>query len=124
MAGDSAHSGSAANLSEVNVSFLTRNIAPEVLSIQILPPSVGLAANPPIQIDPNIELSGLDPQIFGIPNTVAAPRRIYQRAATSLQWTAEDRNGDRLDIRRLLPRAGETNFKLLRDNLTDNFSDD
>jgi hypothetical protein len=58
----------AANLSEVNVSFLARNIAPEVLSIQILPPSVGLAANPPVQIDPNIELSGLDPQIFGIPN--------------------------------------------------------
>lgn len=114
-------SGSAANLSEVNVSFLARNIAPEVLSIQILPPSVGLAANPPVQIDPNIELSGLDPQIFGIPNTVVAPRRIYQRAATSLQWTAEDRNGDRLEYAVFYREAGETNFKPLRDNLTDNF---
>jgi hypothetical protein len=111
----------AANLSEVNVSFLARNIAPEVLSIQILPPSVGLAANPPVQIDPNIELSGLDPQIFGIPNVAVAPRRIYQRAATSLQWTAEDRNGDRLEYAVFYREAGETNFKLLRDKLIDNF---
>jgi sugar lactone lactonase YvrE len=114
-------SATAANLSEVNVSFLARNIAPEVLSIQILPPSVGLAANPPVQIDPNIELSGLDPQIFGIPNVAVAPRRLYQRAATSLQWTAEDRNGDRMEYAVFYREAGETSFKLLRDNLIDNF---
>lgn len=113
--------GSAASLSEVNVSFLARNIAPEVLSIQILPTNVGLAANPPVQIDPNIELSGLDPQIFGIPSVAVAPRRIYQRAATSLQWTAEDRNGDRLEYAVYYREASETNFKLLRDNLTENF---
>ncbi len=114
-------SATVANISEVNVSFLARNIAPEVLSIQILPPGVGLAANPPVQIDPNIELSGLDPQIFGIPNVVVAPRRLYQRAATSLQWTAEDRNGDRLEYAVYYREASEANFKLLRDNLIDNF---
>ena len=40
--------------------------------------------------------SGLDPAIFGIPNAAIPPRRVYQRGATSLQWTAEDRNGDKL----------------------------
>ena len=38
---------SSASLSEVNVSFLARNIAPEILTIQVLPTNVGLAANPP-----------------------------------------------------------------------------
>ncbi len=110
-----------ATLSEVSVSFVARNIAPEVLSIQVLPTNVGLAANPPQQIDPNIELTGLDPVTFGIPNATVPPRRVYQRGATSLQWTAEDRNGDKLIYDVYYKEVGDTNFKLLRGNLTDNF---
>jgi sugar lactone lactonase YvrE len=108
-------------LSEVNVSFVARNIAPEVLSIQVLPTNVGLAANPPIQVDPNIELSGMDPVTFGIPNAVVPPRRVYQRAATSLQWTAEDRNGDKLVYDVYYKEVGDAAFKLLRGDLNDNF---
>ncbi len=108
-------------LSEVNIAFIARNIAPEVLAIQILPTNVGLAANPSIQIDPNIELSGLDPATFGIPNVSVPPRRVYQRAATSLQWTAEDRNGDKLVFDVFYKEIGDTEFKLLRGDLTENF---
>ncbi len=111
-----------ATLNEVNVSYLDRNIAPEILSIQILPANVGLAANPPIQIDPNIENSGIDPIVFGLPPIAnIPPRRIYQRGARSLQWTAEDRNGDRLEYAVYYREADETDFKLLRENLRENF---
>ncbi|MDQ3181133.1 MAG: hypothetical protein M3Q33_11500 [Acidobacteriota bacterium] len=113
---------SAATLNEVNVSYLARNIAPEVLSIQILPTNVGLLANPPVQIDPNIELSGLDPTAFGLPPIFnVPPRRVYLRGARSLQWTAEDRNGDRLEYDVYYREVAETNFKILRENLLDNF---
>jgi hypothetical protein len=109
-------------LSEVNVSYLPRNIAPEILSIQILPTNVGLAANPPMQIDPNIENSGIDPTVFGIPPMAnILPRRIYQRAARALQWTAEDRNADKLEYAVYYREASESDFKLLRENLRDNF---
>lgn len=114
-------STSAALLSEVNLSFIARNIAPEVLSIQVLPTNVGLAANPPMQIDPNIEINGLDPAAFGIPNTNVPPRRVYQRGATSLQWTAEDRNGDKVIYDVYYKEVGDANFKLLRGEMTDNF---
>jgi len=114
-------SATPARLNEVSVSFIGRNIAPEVLSIQILPTNVGLASNPPIQIDPNIELSGLDPVTFGIPNASVPPRRIFQRGATSLQWTAEDRNGDKLAYDIFYKEVSETTFKLLRESVTDNF---
>lgn len=114
-------SASSASLNEVSVSFLARNIAPEVLSIQVLPTNVGLAANPPIQIDPNIELSGLDPVTFGVPNVLVPPRRVYQRAATSLQWTAEDRNGDKLTYDVYYKEVSDANYTLLRGNLTENF---
>lgn len=110
-----------ASLSEANVSFLPRNIAPEVLTIQVLPTNVGLAANPPMQIDPNIELSGLDPAVFGVANAAVPPRRVYQRGATALQWTAEDRNGDKLTYSVYFREISETNFKLLKDDLTENF---
>jgi len=114
-------SAAAASLNEVTVSFLARNIAPEVLSIQVLPTNVGLAPNPPVQIDPNIELSGLDPVTFGIPIVAVPPRRVYQRGATSLQWTAEDRNGDKLVYDVYYKEVGDAGYKLLRENLTENF---
>ena len=113
--------GPVASLNEVNVAFAARNIAPEVLSVTVLPTNVGLLANPPVQIDPNIELSGMDPVTFGIPNATVAPRRVFQRGATSLQWTAEDRNGDRMVYDVMYKEASETTFKLLRGGLTDNF---
>jgi WD40 repeat protein len=111
----------ASMLNEVNVSYLAQNLAPEVLSIQILPIGVGLLSSPPIQIDPNIENSGLDPSLFGFPNTAIPARRVYQRGARALQWTAEDRNGDRLEYDVYYREVNETNFELLRENQRDNF---
>jgi hypothetical protein len=114
-------SAAAASLSEVNISYLGRNIAPEVLQIQVLPTNVGLAPNPAAQIDPNIELSGLDPAVFGLPNTTVPPRKVYQRAATSLQWTADDRNDDKLVYDVLYKELGASTFKMLRENISENF---
>lgn len=109
-------------LNEVNVSYLPDNIAPEVLSIQILPTNVGLQSNILPPLDPNIESSGLDPTAFGLPPTqIVAPRRIYQRGARSLQWTAEDRNGDKLEYAVYYRGVNETTFRLLKENLPDNF---
>lgn len=110
-----------ASLSEVSLAFAARNIAPEVLSLNVLPTNVGLAANPPVQIDPNIELAGMDPITFGIPSAVVPPRRVYQRGATSLQWAAEDRNGDKLIYDVYYKEIGDSIFKLLKADLTDNF---
>ncbi len=112
----------AATLNEVSVAYQARNIAPEILSIQTLPTNVGLAANPPIQIDPNIENSGLDPTVFGLPPIAnVPPRKIYQRGAKSLQWTAEDRNGDKMEYAVYYKEVGDADFKLLRDNMRENF---
>lgn len=114
-------SGTAAVLKEVTTSYLPRNIAPEILSIQILPTNLGLLANPPVQVDPNIQLSGLDPQLFGVPNQPVQPRRAFQRAARAFQWTAEDRNGDKLAYDVYYRQLNEINFKLLRENIAESF---
>lgn len=114
-------SGGNSVLNEVSVAFIPRNIAPEILSIAILPTNVGFVANPPVQVDPNIELSGLDPAVFGVPSQAAVPRRVYLRGARSFQWIAEDRNADKLVYDVYYKEASDANFKLLRENITENF---
>ena len=113
--------GASSVLNEVSVSYLARNIAPEVLSITILPTNVGLIANPPGQVDPNIEASGLDPATFGVPQSNPPPRRVYLRGARSFQWTAEDRNGDKLVYDIFYKEANESTYKPLRENISENF---
>lgn len=108
-------------LNEVSLAFANLNIAPEVLSISILPANVGLLANPPIPIDPNIELSGIDPATFGIQIQPVQPRRAYQRGAQAFQWTADDRNGDKLEFDIYFKEFADANYRLLRSNISETF---
>lgn len=109
-----------ARLEDVSIAYLPRNVAPEVLSITVLPVGVGLQQAVQIQTDPNIEASGLDPSIFG-PVAQVAPRRLYHRGARSLQWQAEDRNGDTLEYAIYYRSLGESSFRLLKEKLRENF---
>jgi hypothetical protein len=112
--------GGVARLEDVSIAYLPRNVAPEVLSIAVLPVGVGLQQAVQIQTDPNIEASGLDPSLFGAVAQVPA-RRLYQRGARSIQWQAEDRNGDSLEYAIYYRSLNESSFRLLKDKLRDNF---
>lgn len=107
-------------MEDASLAYLPRNVAPEVLSISSLPIGVGLQQIAQLQIDPNVESSGLDPSLFGAAAQVP-PRRVFQRGARSFQWQAEDRNGDTLEYAIYYRPLNETTFRLLRDKLRDNF---
>ena len=107
-------------LEDVSLAYLPRNVAPEVLAISIWPPGVGLQPQIQIQVDPNIESSGLDLSLFGI-IAQAPPRRLYQRGARALQWQAEDRNSDTLEYAVYYRSLNETNFRLLKDHIRETF---
>lgn len=110
----------APRIEDVSVAYLPRNVAPEILSITTLPTGVGLQQMVQVQTDPNVESSGLDPSIFGAVAQIP-PRRLYQRGARSLQWQAEDRNGDTLEYAVFYRSMNESTFRLLKDKLRDNF---
>ncbi|MGA9995000.1 MAG: hypothetical protein WBP93_06280 [Pyrinomonadaceae bacterium] len=112
--------GADALMEDVSVAYLPRNVGPEILSITTLPIGVGLQQLVQVPTDPNVESSGLDPGLFGAV-AVAPPRRLYQRGARSLQWQAEDRNGDTLEYAVYYRSLSETAFHLLKDKLRDNF---
>src|SRR5882762_4695627 len=107
-------------LDDVNVAYLPRNVAPGVLAITVLPAGVALLQQPQIQLDPNIESSGLDASIFGM-IAQAPPRRLYQRGARALQWQGEDRNNDTLEYAVYYRSLNETTFRLLKDHIRENF---
>ena len=107
-------------LDDVSLAYLPRNVAPEVLAITVLPSGVALQPQIQIQIDPNIEAAGLDASLFGL-IVQAPPRRLYQRGARSLQWQAEDRNGDTLEYAVYYRALNETNFRLLKDHIRETF---
>jgi hypothetical protein len=116
----SVGAGGPAWMEDATLAYLPRNVAPEVLSVTSLPFGVGLQQGAQIQVDPNIESSGLDPSLFGAVAQVP-PRRIFQRGARSFQWQAEDRNGDTLEYAIYYRALNETAFRLLKDKLRDNF---
>jgi hypothetical protein len=107
-------------MEDASLAYLPRNLAPEVLSITALPIGVGLQQVAQVQVDPNVESSGLDPSLFGAIAQVP-PRRLFQRGARSFQWQAEDRNGDTLEYAIYYRPVNESTFRLLKDKLRDNF---
>ena len=116
----SASSSERSWVEDVSVAYLPRNVAPEVLSISVLPIGVGLQQMAQVTVDPNVESSGIDPSVFG-PVAQVPPRRFYQRGARSFQWAAEDRNSDTLEYAIYYRALNEQTFRLLKDKLRDNF---
>ncbi|HZI18955.1 MAG TPA: hypothetical protein VEY09_10210 [Pyrinomonadaceae bacterium] len=109
-----------ARIEDVSLAYLPRNVAPEVLSIQTLPVGVALLPAMHVPVDPNVEAAGLDPSVVGLP-TVIPPRRVFQRGAVSLQWQAEDRNGDTLEYSVYYRGVGEGTFHMLKERLRESF---
>src|SRR6185436_14853643 len=109
-----------AKLEDVSLAYLPRNVAPEILAITVLAPGIALQQQIQIQVDPNIEASGLDPSLFGM-IVQAPPRRLFQRSARSLQWQTEDRNGDTLEYAVYYRALNETAFRLLKDHIRETF---
>lgn len=111
--------GAAAQLFEVSLAYLPRNVAPEIIALTAQPTGLALLGTP-VTIDPNIAASGLDPAIFGAAGA-SPPRPAFQKFARALKWQAEDRNGDKLRYAVHYRAVGETAFTLLAENLNDNF---
>ena len=108
------------SLDDVSIAYLPRNVAPEVLAINVLPPGVALQQQIQVPVDPNIESAGLDAAMFGL-IAQAPPRRLYQRGARALQWQAEDRNGDTLEYAVYYRSLNEMTFRLLKEHIRENF---
>ena len=119
------HSGRAdsgirpAQLQSVVIAYLPRNQAPEVASVNVLPPGVALQELP-LAVDPSISSSGLDPQLFGLTMNVP-PRRFFQKGARTITWQATDPNDDTLTYKLFYRTLGDQEWHVLAENLSQSY---
>jgi hypothetical protein len=107
-------------VSSLRVAYLPKNVAPTISSLSVLPAGVALqeALIPPV--DPALLATGLELTQFGV---IASqpPRKVFQRGARSLQWVAEDKNGDQLSYRLSFRLRGETAWRKLAEKLKNSY---
>jgi len=102
------------------IAYLPQNLKPTIATLEVLQTGIALQEVPQQPIDPGILSSGLDPSLFGLTTNVP-PRRVYQRGARSLQWSASDPNGDQLVYSIYYRSITENRWNLLTSNLTGNY---
>jgi hypothetical protein len=108
-------------LREVMVSYLPRNLAPQITSLSVLPIGVTLqTALVQPQTDFNPDQSMVDPGASAGAVQIP-PRRTFQRGAVSLQWQAEDRNGDTIEYSIYYRNAAAGDFYPLKTGLRDTY---
>jgi len=111
-------------LTSVTVAYLPRNTRPSVTSLIVHPPGV-VFQRPFSSNDAEIAgfdgaQSGQDPDPSGREDSQpAVGRRMYRKGLQTLQWRAEDPNGDRLTYSVAYRREGESAWRPLRSGLTD-----
>ncbi len=113
-------SAPAPSLREVTISYLPTNLAPRISSLSLLPVGVSLQPTPAQQID------GVADYLKNEAATIASiqpmpPRRTFQRGAISLQWQADDPNGDGLEYSLLFRELSGSTFYPLHSGFRETF---
>ncbi|HUF23074.1 MAG TPA: hypothetical protein VMN81_03020 [Vicinamibacterales bacterium] len=109
-------------LTSVTVAYLPRNARPAVTSLTVHPP--GVVFQRPFTSN-DTEIAGYHPdaaQEHDLGQDAPQPavgRRMYRKGLQTLQWRAEDPNGDRLSYTIAYRREGESAWHVLRGGLTD-----
>jgi hypothetical protein len=119
-----------ASLEQISVPYLPQNLAPEVKSINILPPGVafqrlpGLSAprSPVTLVDQgSAEASGASDAIPQAASVSIPPRRTFQKGAQSFSWEAEDDNGDELIYSMYFRGEKESEWRSLKKDVEERF---
>lgn len=111
-------------LTSVGATYLPRNARPVVGGVTVHPPGV-VFQRPYPSGDPDLAGYDLEPPArkaltAGAPKEgVQLGKKAYERGLLTLQWRAEDANGDDLEFDVLYRREGETEWKALRRRLAE-----
>jgi hypothetical protein len=121
-------SGEAPVLTSITAAYLQRNLRPQVRSVTVHPPGI-VFQKPYSTGDP--ELAGFENQTTPDRKLTQAAqnqsagsssvgRKTYQKGLETLQWRADDDNDDDLAYEVQYRREGESTWKVLRKDVTEN----
>ncbi len=116
-------------IDSVEVSYLQKNIAPQITSVSVHAPGSAFVKIP-VATQLNAALGGPDdshlrslpPSIRSLKKApVVPPRRIYTPASRSVTWKATDRNGDDLAFDIYLRGKSDATWRLLKESWQETF---
>jgi sugar lactone lactonase YvrE len=116
-------------LDEVEAAYLSRNVAPHVLEIEITPPNykfpapamAGTTGNapPPLNLPPPGKHKAAPSAPS--PESTSTPSLQYSKGSIGARWTAADDNGDTLIYTVEIRGVNETVWKLLKDKVKEKY---
>lgn len=117
-------------IASVEVAYLTKNVAPTIQEIEITPanyrfPAPSAAPASPTASPAVISLSPLGQKrrasSGGAADLSTAQTLTYAKGMLGARWAASDENGDTLVYKVEIRGAGESNWKLLREKVSDKY---
>ena len=115
-----------AELDRVALNYLPRNAAPVVDEVVVqagarLPAGGGVIPNNTVQIAFPATVGGIQPLTFGGDTNTAPLTGQKDKTAITARWLAHDDNGDDMMFAVWYRGVGETNWRLLKDKISDRF---
>lgn len=120
------HPGSPAGIDAVGLNYLPRNVAPMVDEI-VVQPGAKMAAGGGVPAPTTVQVAfpqpaGASPTLSFQPDASTAPLTAQKdKGSVTARWQAHDDNGDDLMFAVWYRGVGETNWRLLKDKITDRF---
>ncbi len=118
-----APGGEPPTVSEINVAYLHKNVAPRITTVVATPPnyrfppkSLTLTKNRNITLPPLTETKRPAPKTI---TTITRQSMQYEKGFVGARWLVEDNNGDELRYQVEIRGAAETEWKLLAEDLQD-----
>jgi len=124
---EASPAGESAELRQVDAAYLQRNVAPQVELIEITPPNYRfppqaqliLSPNPPLTL-PALTRQGHAPiPSLNLGGDSGAVSMQYAKGYIGARWLASDENGDELSYTLEIRGEGETEWKPLKDSVTE-----
>ncbi len=114
--------GASPEISLVETAYLTRNVAPQVDEIETTPANYRFpAASTSLTATPTLTLPGMGQRTRssggGVSLDTSTYTMNYSKGHIGARWRASDDNGDTLTYKAEIRGAGETQWKLLKDNI-------
>jgi hypothetical protein len=120
--------GAPAELAEVDIAYLMKNVAPVVEEVEITPANYKFPApaNPAAAANPALTLPPLGrnrPPSSSAPSTDSgtSPTMTWSKGQIGARWLAGDDNGDTLIFKLEIRGVGESAWKLLKDKIREHY---
>ncbi len=124
---EASSAGDSPELRSVDTAYQSKNVAPEVQQIEITPANYRfppqsqliLSANPPITLPPMGKTSHSPTPPLNMGGDLGAVSMQYAKGHIGARWIANDENSDELTYEVEIKGEGETEWKPLKDKVTE-----